>query len=230
MFDRYFDSVTNLSVSERDRSVFSPEFLGLADSQESPDEIFRSYLQKAPAKDSLSQLLYLDTKTYLPGDILTKVDRMSMATSLEVRAPLLDHVFVEWVAQLPAHWKYRAGQAKYLLKKLAERVGVPPQVLHRPKRGFAVPLVHWLRKELRQELVEILLEPRTLQRGYLSPAGVRQLVDEHLGGRRDRSSQIWMLLVFELWLRNFLEPHTRQPERLAPSLKAVPEVVATTGP
>ena len=103
--------------------------------------------------------MYLDTKTYLPGDILTKVDRMSMATSLEVRVPILDHVFAEWVTGLPAGWKLRDGQPKYILRKLAERIGVPPEVLHRPKQGFSLPLVHWMRRELKDELPRLLLEP-----------------------------------------------------------------------
>ena len=106
---------------------------------ESPLNLFRAYYDTAPAQDALSRLLYLDTKTYLTADILAKVDRMSMATSLEVRVPILDHVFLEWVTSLPASWKLRGGKLKYIFKKLAERVGVPGEVLHRPKQGFALP-------------------------------------------------------------------------------------------
>jgi asparagine synthase (glutamine-hydrolysing) len=94
---------------------------------------------------------------------------------------------------------------KYILKKLAERIGVPSQVLHRPKRGFAMPLVHWMRQELKRDLVEILLEPRTLDRGYYSKPALRHLVEEHTSGRRDRSHELWLLLMLELWHRNFLE-------------------------
>jgi asparagine synthase (glutamine-hydrolysing) len=124
---------------------------------------------------------------------------------LEVRAPILDHVFVEWATRLPSDMKFRQGQGKYLLKKLAARVGVPQQVLDRPKQGFALPLVHWMRGELKKELLAILVEPRTLQRGYFDAQAVRDLLNEHWRGRRDRSSEIWMLLMFELWHRNFLE-------------------------
>jgi asparagine synthase (glutamine-hydrolysing) len=99
--------------------------------------------------------------------------------------------------------KFRSGNGKYLLKKIAERVGVPSEILRRPKQGFALPLVHWFRGELRN-LLSILLEPRTLNRGYFKPAAVRALLDEHDRGRRDHSAQIWMLLMFELWHRNFL--------------------------
>jgi len=203
--ERYLDSIAYLPVCDRERALFSDEFLAWADEQASPFELFRRYVDHAPANDPLSQLQYLDTKTYLAADILTKVDRMSMATSLEVRAPILDHLFVEWAAQLSPRWKLRLGQSKYILRKLAERLGVPAHVLYRQKQGFAMPLVHWLRKELKQEVLDILLEPKTLQRGYFRQQAIQQLVREHLSGRRDRSGQIWNLLIFELWHRNFLE-------------------------
>ena len=110
----------------RERGPFSrDDFLQFAASKPSPAELFRDYYDRAPATDDLSRMQYLDTKTYLPADVLTKVDRMSMVTSLEVRCPLLDHEFVEWSASLAPHWKLRMGQSKYALKKLAERLGVP---------------------------------------------------------------------------------------------------------
>jgi asparagine synthase (glutamine-hydrolysing) len=203
--DRYLDSISFLSAFGRERAVFSKDFLATCAASAPPDQLFRNYFSSAPAKDLLSHLLYLDTKTYLPADILTKVDRMSMLTSLEVRAPILDHVFVEWATRLPAYLKFQRGQGKYLLKKLAARVGVPREVLDRPKQGFALPLVHWMRGELKEELLSILLEPRSLQRGYFDGKGVRDLLDEHWRGRRDRSGEIWLMLMFELWHRNFLE-------------------------
>jgi asparagine synthase (glutamine-hydrolysing) len=167
-------------------------------------ELIREYIEKAPASDPLGRVLYLDTKTYLPGDILTKVDRMSMLTSLEARVPLLDHVFVEWVTGLTSNWKMRGRDQKYILRKLAERVGVPREVIYRRKQGFSLPLVHWMRHELKDLIVGVLLDPTTLQRGYFNPRGVRQLLDEHFQERRDHSARIWRLLMFELWHRNFL--------------------------
>jgi asparagine synthase (glutamine-hydrolysing) len=149
--------------------------------------------------------MYLDTKTYLAGDILTKVDRMSMATSLEMRSPILDHVFVEWVAALPVKYKFRDGTRKFLFKKLAERLGVPGEILRRRKQGFSLPLVHWMRNELKDGLLQGLQEPRTMQRGYFKAESVRVILDEHFRGRRDHSGVLWMMLVFELWHRNFLE-------------------------
>ena len=103
------------------------------------------------------------------------------------------------------HWKLRMGQSKYALKKLAERLGVPPRTVHRPKQGFAMPLVHWFRKELKSGIGHILLEPRSLNRGYFNPLGVRALLEEHWQGRRDNSGSLWILLMFELWQRNYLD-------------------------
>jgi asparagine synthase (glutamine-hydrolysing) len=201
--ERYLDGVS-LRVFQREMGLFSEDFLCSAGSK-TPFMQFRQFLDQAPADDPLSRVLYLDTKTYLPGDILTKVDRMSMATSLETRVPLLDHLLVEWVTGLPPEWKMRGKIQKYILRKLALRVGVPAEVLNRPKQGFALPLVHWLRHELKDMVLTILQEPRTLERGYFNPRAVRRLLDDHFLRGRDQSARIWRLLMLELWHRNFLE-------------------------
>jgi asparagine synthase (glutamine-hydrolysing) len=201
--DRYLDSISFVSSVEHYSHLLSSDFRD-SDHNDSWNS-FRSYLQQAPAQDDLSRILYLDTKTYLVGDILTKVDRMSMAASLEVRVPILDHIFLEWVTGLPINLKLHGHQRKYIFKKLAERLGIPATVVHRPKQGFAMPLVHWMRKELREELGQLLLEPRTLQRGYFNRQGIESLLHEHFQGRRDQSATLWLLLIFELWHRNFLE-------------------------
>jgi asparagine synthase (glutamine-hydrolysing) len=203
--DRYLDGISFLPALHREHELFSDDFLETTQGWADPFQQFGRYYDDAPAGDSLSRFMYLDTKTYLPGDILTKVDRMSMANSLEVRCPLLDQEFVGWVASLPIKYKFRGGVRKYMLKKLAERLGIPPELLHRPKQGFSLPLVHWMRKELKDGLLAILLEPRTIQRGYFKPAAVRSIMDEHFRGRRNHTGAIWVLLMFELWQRNFLE-------------------------
>ena len=203
--ERYVDAISFLPAFEREMPLLSDAFRAKVGDIEDPQNIMLRYFENAPAHDPVSQMLYVDTKTYMVADILTKVDRMSMATSLEVRAPILDHVLVEWVTGLPPEWKLRGNRQKYILRKLAERVGVPKEVLHRRKQGFALPLVHWIRNELKDLLLTVLLEPRTLQRGYFNPRGVRQLLDEHFQGRRVHSGRIWRLLMFELWHRNFLE-------------------------
>ena len=207
--ERYLDGLVFFSAHERENSLFSDDFQRLSWQHEDPLDLFRSYFATVRARDALDELLYLDTKTYLTADILTKVDRMSMATSLEVRVPILDHVFLEWVTGLPARYKLRGSKQKYIFKKLAERVGVPRQVLYRRKQGFALPLAHWIRHELKNELSGLLLEPRTLQRGYFNPVAIERLLNEHLRGWRDHSSTLWQLIVFELWHRNFLETLNR---------------------
>ena len=204
--DRYLDSISRLTGTDREHSIFSDEFLSLMEEVESPREIFETYYDQAPSAHPLGKLQYLDMKTNLAADILTKVDRMSMAASLETRAPLLDHVFVELATRIPARWKLNGREGKYLLKKLAERIGVPWEAIHRRKQGFGVPLVHWFRAELRSRLREILTDRSTLQRGYFKPASLYRLLDEHTRGERDRSADLWLLLTFELWHRNFLEP------------------------
>jgi asparagine synthase (glutamine-hydrolysing) len=191
--------------------ILSDDFVA---SDRAPLKGFEEYLDKAPAHDPLSRVLYLDSKTYLPGDILTKVDRMSMAVSLEARVPMLDHVFLEWVTALTPRWKMRNGSQKIILKKLAERVGVPSEVLHRPKQGFTLPLGDWMRGELKELVQATLLDAQTLNRGYFNANGLRRMLDEHFQGRRDHSPRLWRLLIFELWHRNFLEKIGNRSEPL----------------
>jgi asparagine synthase (glutamine-hydrolysing) len=214
--DRYLDEVSLLPVSVREPSLFTEDFVARAATMESPYDRVRGYLDERPASDPLSEMLFLDATTYLPGDILTKVDRMSMANSLEVRAPLLDHVFAEWAVRLSPRWKIRFGEPKYILKKLAEKVGVPRSVLYRRKQGFSLPLVHWFRTKPQSGLLDILLEPRTLRRGYFNGAAVERRLMEHRHGFRDRSWEIWHLLIFELWHRNFLESASHMADSMLP--------------
>jgi asparagine synthase (glutamine-hydrolysing) len=222
--DRYIDGVSYFPALHREKSLFSREFIESAKSLPDPLKQWQEYYDEAPASDTLSRLMYLDVKTYLAGDILTKVDRMSMATSLEVRVPMLDHEFVEWVASLPVDWKFRTGTRKYILKKLAERLGIPSQLLHRRKQGFQLPLVDWMRSEMKDQFLRVLLEPRTLQRGYFKPEAVRALVDEHARGRRNRSGMLWRMLVLELWHRNFMESETRKKAVGTESMFAIPHI------
>jgi asparagine synthase (glutamine-hydrolysing) len=206
--DRYLDGVSFFPALHRERSLFTREFVNDALRLPDPLQQWRRYYDEAPAHDVLSRLMYLDIRTYLPADILAKVDRMSMATSLEVRVPMLDHEFLEWVVGLPVDWKFRTGTRKYILKKLAARLGIPRELLDRRKQGFQMPLVEWMRSEMKDQFLRVLLEPRTLQRGYFKPEAVRSLVDEHARGRRNRSGLLWRMLVLELWHRNFLESRT----------------------
>jgi asparagine synthase (glutamine-hydrolysing) len=206
--ERYVDGLSFVPAFERTALLLSDDFRQILRRSDDPQNVLLRYFAKAPARDPVSELLYVDTKTYLAGDILTKVDRMSMLNSLEVRAPMLDHEFIEWVTGLPPEWKLRGSSQKYILRKLAERVGVPGAALNRPKQGFSLPLVHWMRNELKDMLM-ILLEPRSLQRGYFEADGIRKLMNDHLYTGRDLTGRIWRLLMFELWHRNFLEKFTK---------------------
>jgi asparagine synthase (glutamine-hydrolysing) len=199
--ERYTEGIS-FAPFQREMQLLASDFVAL---NMAPLKDFRDLIEAAPAHDPLGRILYLDTKTYLAGDILTKVDRMSMAASLEARVPMLDHLLLEWVTALASRWKMRGSRQKFILRKLAERVGVPKDVLDRPKRGFSLPLGHWMRYELKEMVETILLEPRTLQRGYFNRAGVRKMLDEHFSQRRDHSPRLWRLLMFELWHRNFME-------------------------
>lgn len=144
-----------------------------------------------------------DIRTYLPDDILAKVDRASMACSLEARVPLLDHRIVEFAARLPMEFKVREGETKYLLRQALYRL-VPRKLIDRPKMGFGIPVNRWLRNELRPLLDEYLGPDRIRKEGFLLPAGVSRVVSEHLSGRRDHQYRLWALLVFALWRERYL--------------------------
>jgi asparagine synthase (glutamine-hydrolysing) len=151
-----------------------------------------------------SQMMRFDFETYLPEDILTKVDRMSMAHSIESRVPLLDHEVVCFASSLPSDLKIKDGERKKILKRAAAAV-LPADVLTRRKQGFGVPLGAWFRGRLQEFLVETVQSPRARQRGYFQARFVDRVVREHLTGRRDHALRLWQLLMFELWHRQYLD-------------------------
>ena len=167
-------------------------------------EVLRGHAANSPTDDPLSMIQYLDMKTYLPGDILTKVDRASMAHALEVRVPLLDHQFVEWVSGLSPAFKLRGSEGKYIFKKSLES-RLPHDILYRPKMGFSIPLASWFRGPLKQRVREALLGPTLASTGIFNIDFLRDMVEQHQSGRRDHSAPIWTLLMFEAFLRNVLD-------------------------
>lgn len=199
--ERYFES--NFAPWLLRNALLQPEWMLPADG---------AYIQRAladfllPADAGLlSQVLYFETTQNLPGDMLMKVDRMSMANSLEVRCPVLDHELAEFAASIPHDWKIRGGRGKYIfLRALGDRL--PEQVLNRPKMGFAVPLRLWFQRPLRAFLRDHLNSRRFAGRGMVSPAFLGQMLAEHESGRRDNSHWLWSLLVLELWLRELENP------------------------
>lgn len=165
---------------------------------ESRDSLLDDSFAAAGSRDFLTQMMLVDLGTYLPGDILTKVDRASMAHSLEARVPLLDHRLIEFAVSLPSSFKLRHGTGKWILRQAINGL-VPSSVLEHPKQGFAVPLRRWFRKELRHR-VDALLRENCAIHEFVNPRDVRHLVLEHTVGRRDHSAAIWRLMTLELWL------------------------------
>ena len=151
-----------------------------------------------------SQMMRFDAETYLPEDVLTKVDRMSMAHSIESRVPLLDNEVITFASALPASLKIKHGRRKHVLKEVAATL-LPREILERRKQGFGVPLGTWFRGDMRELFADTLLSPSSLQRGYFQPSFVRQVVDEHLAGKRDHTLRLWQLVVFEKWLQQYVD-------------------------
>lgn len=200
---RYLDSVSIFSSLNRN-SLYTGEFKEKLGQGNYAAQLFSELSAKVRTEEPLDQLLYIDSKTYLPGDILTKVDRMSMAVSLEARAPLLDHKLIDFVTKIPASMKLAGLETKHLLKRAVEDL-IPAEILHRPKQGFGVPIQEWINQQLRDRIRETLTESRTRQRGYVDPKYVGVLLHEHERGRRDHSTSLWALLMLELWHRQFVD-------------------------
>jgi asparagine synthase (glutamine-hydrolysing) len=196
--EAYFHSISIFRDDMR-AALFTPRFKRqLADHR--AVDVFHEHARRADTDDALSLIQYIDLQTYLIGDINTKVDRASMAHSLEVREPLMDHPLVEWVASLPSSVKLRGGEGKWLLKKAMEP-HLQDNILYRPKMGFAVPLAQWFRGPLRERVRSALLDGELGRTGFFNRAYLEQLIDAHDSGRRDHSSPLWALLMFEAFLR-----------------------------
>lgn len=197
--EAYFHSVSILRDDMR-RNLFSSKFRAeLAGFN--AIEVFRRHAANAQTDDPLALIQYLDTKTYLVGDINTKVDRASMAHSLEVREPLMDHKLVEWLATLPSDLKIKGQEGKYLFKKSMEPY-LPRDVLYRPKMGFAVPLSRWFRGPLKQRVRDAILGSTLAETGIFNRDYLEHLVDAHQSGARDYSAPLWTTMMFEAFLRN----------------------------
>lgn len=196
--EAYFHTISILRDPMREQ-LFSPRFKTELAGY-SAHEVFTQHAARAGTDDPLALIQYLDLKTYLVGDINTKVDRASMAHSLEVREPLMDHELVEWLATLPSRHKICGQEGKYLLKKAMDPY-LPQDVLYRPKMGFAVPLARWFRGPLKQRVRDAVLGQRLQATGWFNAAYLQHLVETHQSGARDYSAPLWTLLMFEAFLR-----------------------------
>jgi asparagine synthase (glutamine-hydrolysing) len=183
--------------------LYSDEFLAETTGLLASDFI-EPWFARANGAGVVDAALLADTMTYLPNDLLVKVDIASMAVSLEARSPFLDHHVIEFAASLPEHLKLRGRTTKYLLKKVLGKL-LPRENLKRGKMGFGVPIGHWFRGSLQPYLREALLSEKSLGRGLFRPDAVRRLVDEHAAGRGDYAHQLWTLLMLELWFQRFID-------------------------
>jgi asparagine synthase (glutamine-hydrolysing) len=197
----YFHGVSLLSDAQRQR-LFSPAFRRELQGYQAV-EVLRRHAAVAPTDDPLSLVQYLDMKTYLVGDILTKVDRASMAHALEVREPLLDHELMGWVSGLPVGLKLNGSEGKYLLKKAMEPY-LPHDVLYRTKMGFSVPLAAWFRGPLAATIRGVVLGERLASTGLFNQDYLREVVEAHQSGRRDYSVILWTVLMFDAFLGQVL--------------------------
>lgn len=168
-----------------------------------PCSTYENVFKETAHLNAICRAMRVDQHTYLPDAMLTKVDRASMAASLEIRVPLLDHRVVAFTAQLPEHLKYRNGKGKYLLTELLCNY-VPRELVERPKMGFGVPIAQWFRKELK-DLINDYLSPSHLQReGRLDPSFVSQVLKEHMCGKNNHQHRLWSLLMWEMWQERWL--------------------------
>lgn len=196
--DGYFHSVSIVPDGLR-QSMFSVASRRELDGYRAI-EVLHRHFRNAPSDHHLSRVQYADMKTYLPGDILTKVDRASMANSLEVRVPILDHPFVEWTAGLSPDLKLRGRAGKYIFKKALEP-HLSSAILYRSKMGFSVPLARWFRGPLRDRLRTVVASPALDESGMFDSSVVSGMAEQHLTGARDHSVALWAVVMFEAFLR-----------------------------
>jgi asparagine synthase (glutamine-hydrolysing) len=202
--ERYISSVA-LSTAADISPILSPDVAKF-----DPYESVRQHFLRPGVDDPMEKILAGDIDTYLVDDILVKVDRMTMANSLEARAPLLDHVLLEFAARLPFSLKNNGRTGKYLLKEAAREL-LPPACLQKRKQGFGIPLAAWFRKEFKPLMLDMLSDRRFAERGIFNVAGVRACFSAHLSGQHDFSELLWLVLTYEMWARTYLDQRGLKP-------------------
>jgi asparagine synthase (glutamine-hydrolysing) len=209
---RYVESVAFFQQDEKS-ALYSPE-VRRALNGSSAEETLGAHFGRFAALPPHSRMMKFDFETYLPEDVLTKVDRMSMAHSIESRVPLLDNDVIDFAATLPAALKIQGRRRKHVLKESVRDL-LPQGILDRKKQGFWIPLGTWFRGGLTDVFSDVLASPRTRQRGYFQPSFIDRIVKEHLSGRRDHTLRLWQLLVFELWHRQYMDQPAARPRAAA---------------
>jgi asparagine synthase (glutamine-hydrolysing) len=201
--DRHLGYVSHLNGLDRER-LYTPDYRAVVGPSVLPD-VVRGPWRSSSGHSVLDRMLDVDVQTYLPGQLLTKIDIATMAHSLEGRSPLLDHEFMAFAASLPDRFKVRGTETKVGLRR-ALRGWVPDEVLDAPKKGFRLPIADWFRGPLASYTRDVLLDPGTRQRGLFDEGYVRELLEGHQAGRADNAAGIWSLLMLELWYREFVDP------------------------
>ena len=200
---RAFFRTNTFLTQELQHSLFTAD-LRQAIAGYDPFSVMEHFYRRADTQDPLSRVQYVDLKVLLPDDMLVKVDRMSMAHALEVRSPMLDHVFMEFVATIPSTLKLHGQEKKYILKK-ALTPYLPPEILYRKKQGFESPLDSWFRTNLKALAQETFLSPQALQRGWFNPQTLNTMWQQHQAKQRNFGTNFWTLLMLELWYRRFMD-------------------------
>jgi len=197
-----YHSISNDVTLNIKNNMYQNDFL--TQSHEATSAYFNNLFNKMSHGTDLRKMTYTDIKSWLPDDLLVKADKMTMAASLELRVPLLDHKLVEYATTLPDHYRLNGKQGKYLLKKLMEK-HLPHEIIYRKKKGFPVPIAKWFRGDLYNQTQEILLDGLTMGRGYFKPAYVENMLKTHKSGKEDLSRRIFTLLNLELWHRKYID-------------------------
>jgi len=191
-------------VPEELAGLLEPSVLESVDTNSLYGDVERMY-DNVSHRDDIDRDGYIFAKTYLAEGVLTKVDRATMACSLEARSPLLDHEFIALACAIPSHLKYKGGLSKYIMRKALHGI-LPDDILSRPKKGFGIPVGEWFRGQFRDMLLDTLHERRIRETGILRPKAVNQLVEDHLAGRKDNRKPLWTLFMFERWREHWLRP------------------------
>jgi asparagine synthase (glutamine-hydrolysing) len=200
---RYFGVSTELTEGFK-ANLYSDEFLRDESRHLSLVDLVAPYYSKVAQKDFLSKMLYLDTKVWLPDDLLIKADKMSMATSVELRVPFLDYKMVEFAASVPSKYKVNGWTTKYLLKKSVEDL-LPRQIIHRRKRGFPVPITAWFKGDFSEKASQVLLDAQSHSKRYFNVPALEKIISDHKTGQDDHSRLLFSLIVFEMWHSVFID-------------------------
>jgi asparagine synthase (glutamine-hydrolysing) len=200
--ERYLGFGTYFTETEK-HDLYSSK-MREASAEFDPYSEHQKYFDRVRGEDFINQMLYIDLKTFLPCLNLTYTDKTSMASSMEVRVPLLDHELIEMAARMPARLKLKGLTGKYILKRAAEQ-WLPREIIHRKKAGFSAPIRAWLVRDLREMVEDLLSESNIRRRGYFDYRAVRQLIDDNLSGREDNNLKVFQLLTLELWHREFID-------------------------